>query len=354
MSTMREVAAAAGVSAKTVSRVMHNDRYVSEEVRRRVERAITELNYVPNLLARAFRAGSDTVIGVAVPDVSDPFFAAAIRAVEQVARRRGVAVFVTSLGDDAESEQNGVVALLGRQIAGLISTPVSRDQSYLEPWMSRMTPVFIDRAPSRLSADCVVEDDLAGAHMATAHLIEHGHRRIGFIGDTLRVATTANRLKGYRTALAEAGIAATPDHVRVGRGEGIDVGRAALDMLGGPDPPTALFSSNARCSLDIVPALQSVARADVAFISFGDFPLASALWPPVTVVDQDPHEVGRVAVGRLFERLDHPERRLKRKVVLPVGLIRRASCSIRPGQAVRGPAAVCSLGDAPRAADTGR
>jgi len=326
MSTMRQVAAQAGVSAKTVSRVMHNDRYVSAEVRQRVERAIADLHYVPNVLARTFRSGSDSAIGVAVPDISDPFFAAVTHAVEEVARARGVAVFVTSLGDEGSRERAGVEALLGRQLGGLISTPIAADQSYLRPWQTRMPIVFIDRPPEKINADSVVEDDLAGAREATAHLIQHGHRRIGFIGDTLSIATTARRLEGYRMALAEANIHEAPDLIALGATVGLDAGAITLDLLRTPRPPTALFSSNARCSQAIVPALQSVNRTDVAMISFGDFPLASALRPALTVVDQDPEAVGRLAINRLFERLDHPTRRLKRRIVLPVSLVHRASC----------------------------
>jgi LacI family transcriptional regulator len=331
---MREVAAAAGVSAKTVSRVMRNDRYVSAGVRERVERAIVDLEYVPNVLARSFRTGSDTAIGIAVPDVSDPFFAAVIRAVEQIARARGVVVFVTSLSDDGARERAGLEVLLGRQIAGLVSTPISRDQSYLKPWQSRMALVFIDRKPGRIVADSVIEDDLTGAEMATAHLIRHGHRRIGFIGDDLGIATTARRLEGYRAAVEHAGISYDPGLVAVGDVDGFDAGRATLDLLNSDEPPTALFSSNARCSVEVVPALQSLRRPDVALISFGDFPLASALQPPLTVVDQDPDAIGRLAATRLFERLDHPRRRLKRQMVLPVSLVRRGSCCNRYGQTV--------------------
>jgi LacI family transcriptional regulator len=327
MSTMRQVAALAGVSAKTVSRVMRNDRYVSDDVRQRVEQAIAELQYVPNVLARTFRSGSDTAIGVAVPDISDPFFAAVTHAVEQVARTRGVAVFVTSLGDEGADERAGVEALLGRQLGGLISTPISPDQSYLRPWQSRMPIVFIDRPPGKINADSVVEDDLGGAREATAHLIHHGHRRIGFIGDTLGIATTTRRFEGYRMALAEAGIDEDADLIALGATITIDTATITLNLLNTPRPPTALFSSNARCSLGVVPALQAVRRTDIALISFGDFPLASSLQPALTVVDQDPEAVGRLAVDRLFERIDHPTRRLKRRIVLPVTLVPRASCS---------------------------
>src|SRR3954468_18793281 len=130
MSTMRQVAERAGVSAKSVSRVINNDRYVSADVRRRVERAIAELSYVPNALARTFRAGRDAAIGVAIPDLSDPFFATLTREVEQIARSRGVAVFITSLGRDGAEERGRGEALLGRRLTGLIATPVAADQSY--------------------------------------------------------------------------------------------------------------------------------------------------------------------------------------------------------------------------------
>lgn len=326
MSTMREVAALAGVSGKTVSRVMRNDRYVSDDVRERVEHAIAELKYVPNVLARTFRSGSDNAIGVAVPDISDPFFAAAIHAVEAIARARGNAVIVTSLGDDGERERDGVEALLGRQLAGLIATPVARDQSYLEPWLSRMAIVFIDRPPTGITADSVIEDDVGGARSAAAHLVGHGHVRIAFVGDTLHIATTARRLRGYRKALAEAGVAFDPRLVAMEDTAGTSTGELTIALLNAPDPPTAIFSSNARCSLGVVPALQAVDRTDVTVVSFGDFPLAASLRPSLTVVDQDPGRLGRVAAARLFERLDHPRRRLKRQIVLPVELVPRASC----------------------------
>lgn len=330
MSTMRQVAERAGVSAKTVSRVMNNDRYVSADVRERVEQAIVELKYVPNVLARTFRSGRDAAIGVAIPDLSDPFFATLTREVEQIARSRGFAVFITSLGRDAMDERGRVEALLSRQLTGLITTPVSADQSYLRPWQDRTTIVFIDRSPSEITADSVVEDDHGGAYVATTHLIEHGYRRVGFMGDSVATVTTARRLEGYLAALADAGI--TPDQkiIVLGPSSESDTGRAAVDLLAQADPPTALFSSNAWCTIGLIPALQTIGRSDLPLISFGDFPLATAIQPPITVIDQDPTSVGRTAATRLFERLDHPDRRLERRIVLPVPLITRGSCCTLP------------------------
>ena len=327
MATMRQVAQRAGVSAKTVSRVMNNDRYVSDDVRRRVERAIEDLQYVPNLLARTFRYGRDAAIGIAVPDISDPFFSAVVHAVEEIARDRGVALFVTSVGIDGTYEQIGVEALLGRQIVGLISTPVGADQSYLMRWRSRTAIVFIDRAPSNITADTVVEDDHGGGYAATAHLIEHGHRRIGFIGDSSSIATTAGRLDGYNAALADAGIDENQRFVSLGAMSSREAAEATWDLLSRPDAPTALFSSNARCSIGVVPALQESDRTDIALVGYGDFPLASALRPALTVIDQNPDALGKAAARRLFQRLDNPTGRWKRRMVLPVRLLLRDSCA---------------------------
>jgi LacI family transcriptional regulator len=327
MSTMRDVAALAGVSAKTVSRVMNNDRYVSDEVKTRVLKAVAELNYVPNVLARTFRSGRDAAIGLAVPDIGDPFFASVARAIEQAARQRSVAVFVTSLGSAPENEQASVEALLSRQIVGLVIAPVAADQTYLQPWLGRIAVMFIDRPPVGLKAESVVEDDFGGAKGATAHLVGHGHRRIALAADSLQIPTTARRLTGYKGALAEAGLPFDDDLVVVLGSDGGEATEAALvASLSQPDPPTAVFSSNARTSIEIVPILHRLGRNDVAVVSFGDFPMADTLTPSVTVVDQDPLRLGGVAVSRLFERVDRPEMRQRRQVVLPVDLVARQSC----------------------------
>jgi len=328
MATMRDVAAHAGVSPKTVSRVLRNEGYVRAEVRERVQASVRELHYVPNVLAVSFRAGRESAIGVAVPDIADPFFAQVIQAVEAVAKERHTGVIVTSLGNDAADEQEGVENLLKRQIAGLIACPIGPDQSYLRPWQHRTAMVFVDRAPGKLVADSVIEDDQGGGRDATAHLVANGHRRIAFVGDAYRVRTTTLRLDGYHEALGEVGITADDELVYLGDtdGEEFDAALRAWQQLA--SPPTAIFSSNARCSLDAVPALQRIGWTGVDLVSFGDFPMAGALTPPITVIDQDPREVGRFAAERLFQRIDQPDRRLRRKTVLPVRLVDRSLAAL--------------------------
>jgi LacI family transcriptional regulator len=331
MSTMRDVAQQAGVSAKTVSRVVNNDRYVSVDVRTRVERAIEDLQYVPNMLAVTFRTGRDAAIGVAVPGVGDPFFAGVIGAVEREASRRGVAVIVTSVGWEPSHERQSIEAVLHRRVAGMIICPVGGDMSFLGPWQARAPLVFVDRVPAKLTADAVVQDDVGGGRQATAHLISHGHRSIAFMGDD--VITGVLRLKGCRQALTDAGLAHADDLVHLGEVDTPTVTAALRRALDAPAPPTAVFSSNARCTVSVVSALQALRRNDIAIVGFGDFPTAAALNPAITVIDQDGEGMGRFAVERLFDRLDHPGRKLRRRTVLPVSLVTRTSCAM-PGEDV--------------------
>lgn len=326
---MQDVAALARVSAKTVSRVYNNDPHVDPETRARVTDALNSLNYVPNTMATSFRTGQSAAVGVAVPDIDDPFFSSIARAVEDRARADGMAVLVTSLGHDGGQEQGLVESLLRRQLSGLIIAPTGNDHRYLERWLDKTPTVFVDRAPDGLKTDSFVDDDHGGAVLATDHLLDLGHTRIAIIGDSARIPTSRNRLDGYRESLEGHGIAFDDALVSLGV-QNRDDARAALTELTDLDsPPTALFLSNARTSMACVPVLQQMNLLHLAFVGFGDFPLADAVRPPVTVIDQNPAELGRLAIERLIRRIDSPHARYRRRNVLGVELVRRESCSPR-------------------------
>jgi LacI family transcriptional regulator len=144
MTTMRDVAARAGVSAKTVSRVFNDDPHVLPETRARVAEALRELGYLPNSLARTFRTGRPPVLGVAVPDLADPFFAVIAKAVEEVATAADMAVVVSSLGYDPAREAGALESLLRRSLSGLVVAPTSADQGHLGTWAARLPVVFVD------------------------------------------------------------------------------------------------------------------------------------------------------------------------------------------------------------------
>jgi LacI family transcriptional regulator len=330
MTTMRDVARVAGVSAKTVSRVFNEDPHVTEETRERVRWAMQKLNYVPNLLARSFRAGSDPAVGLAVPDIADPFFAAITSSIEIDLVGRGMAVVVSSLGQEAERERSALEALLRRQISGLIVACASADQAYLAPWQNRTPMVFVDRPPKGVSGVYVIEDDLAGAREAVTHLANHGHRRVAFLGFSTPITTILRRLKGYRSAVAELGLDGRPDLICMPSGSADECAAELVKLLEAPNAPTGVFSATTLCTMALVQALQRAERTDIAIVGFGDFPMAEALTPAVTVLDQDPARLGRIAVERLIQCIENPQAKVRRRTVLPVHLIPRGSGELPP------------------------
>ena len=190
--------------------------------------------------------------------------------------------------------------------------------------------VFVDRAPKGLSGVCVIEDDLGGAREAVTHLAGHGHRRVAFLGVSTPVTTTRRRLNGYRSAVAENGLYDSPDLICMPAESADESAAELIKRLEAPDAPTAVFSSNIPCTMALVLALQRAERTDVALVGFGDFPMAAALAPAVTVVDQDPAGLGRIAVERLLARIEDPHEQPRRRTVLPVRLIPRGSGELPP------------------------
>jgi LacI family transcriptional regulator len=322
MTTMRDVAARARVSAKTVSRVFNDDPHVLPETRARVAEALRELGYVPNAMARTFRTGRASVLGVAVPDLADPFFAAIATAVERVAARADMGVVVGSLGYQAEHEPAALGALLRRSLSGLVLAPTGDDHRHLQPWAARFPVVFVDRPPRGLRADAFTGDDREGARTAVRHLLARGHRAIAFVGDSPWMSTTAARLAGYRSALADAGLETPGDLVAFGAVDPAGAAEVVGRLARAGTPPTALFSADARTTMTLVPALTG---RTWAVVGFGDFPMAHMLSPALTVVDQDPATLGRLAAERVLQRLDAPGRRFRRHTVTPVRLLERRS-----------------------------
>jgi len=330
--TIRDVAALAGVSLKTVSRVINGETAVSAKVRTRVQGAVDRLGYQRNLTASSLRRadGKSATIGLLLEDAGNPFSSTLHRSIEDVAAERGVLVLAASSDDDAARERELVLALTSRRVDGLIIVPASHDHSYLLSERQAGTAiVFVDRPPSFLDADTVLTDNEAGVRRGVRHLISHGHRRIGYLGDLETIATAAMRHQGYLQELAANGIDVDPSIVQLGR-HGIERAEAAtIELLSGPRPPTALFTGQ---NLITIGAFRGLRKLDlltrVAFIGFDDFLLADLLAPGITVIAQDPAAIGRAAAELLFRRLDGDHSPSAHHVI-PSRLIPRGSGEVR-------------------------
>jgi LacI family transcriptional regulator len=326
-SRLLDVANAAGVSLRTASRVLNDDPRVASLTRQRVRAAMLDLRFQPDAMARSLRAGTDTAIGFVVESISDPFFAEVIDAVEREMSRHGRSVLVTSTRRDPAWERDVIGRMLQRRIAGLLLCPTGTDHAWLDA--GRVPVVLVDRPAPGLAADLVEIDDRGAAFGAVEHLIARGHRRIAYLGDTPAIPTSAARLRGYRDALARYGMSADERLVSCDCATSQDAARAVAALTGAAAPPTAILSATTRASLGAVPALHAAGRTDIALVAFGDFPMADALRPAVTVVDHPAAEVGRVAAARLLARLGQPGLPVER-IQVPATLIERGSGELRP------------------------
>ena len=327
--TMRDVAALARVSIKTVSRVVNQEPGVSPELADRVLDAVGLLGYRHNLTASSLRRADQktATIGLLLEDISNPFSSALHRAIEEVARRRGTLVLAGSSDEDPDRQQELLYALVSRRVDGLIAMPASGNQSGLlrERRLGRPM-VLVDRpAPE---ADSVVVDNRAGVGLAVRQLAAHGHRRIAFLGDLRSIWTATERHAGYVEALAAQGIMLNPRLVRMDV-RGVDVvGRIVHELLAAADPPTALLAGQNLITIGAVHALQQLGlQHRVALLGFDDFPLAELLNPGVSVIAQDPTGLGQAAAELLFARIDG-DRAPPRQVVVPTRLVPRGSGEI--------------------------
>jgi LacI family transcriptional regulator len=333
--TMRDVAALAGVSIKTVSRVVNDEPGVSADLVRRVETAADQLGYQPDVIASNLRRGTRRTgtLGLMLENVANPFSGAIHRAIDDAARERGVAVLATSLDQDPQREHEVARTMIRRRVDGLVVMPTGADQAYLGPEMQAgLATVFVDRPPRFLDADTVLATNRAGAQEAVEHLIAAGHRRVGFLGDLADISTAAERYEGYAEALRDAGIALDERIVRRGLRTRESAERAAEELLRLPEgvAPGALFASQNLITIGTVHALH---RHDlqhlVALVGFDDVELAEMLDPGVTVVVQDPYAMGRTAAELLFARLDGYRGPSQHRTIA-TRLVARGSGEIRP------------------------
>jgi LacI family transcriptional regulator len=331
--TLRDVAALAGVSYKTVSRVVNDEPGVSPALAERVRRASAQLDYHPDRTASSLRRGDRRTasIGLILEDVSNPFSGAMYRAVEDVAIARGVTVLAGSCDEEATRAHRLVTAFASRRVDGMIVVPPPGDLTPLLMEQRNGTAVvFLDRAAAYSGVDAVVSDNRRGAARGVAHLVRHGHRRIGFLGDRPTIWTGEERYQGYVDALAAHDLPVDPRIVQRDSDHGEARIQSVAAMLSAGEPPTALFTGQNLITMDAIRALRALGRErDVAMVGFDDFQLADMLEPGVTVIAQDLTSMGHRAAELVFERIDGDQRPVQLEII-PTRLITRGSGEIQP------------------------
>jgi len=330
MTTIRDVAEKAGVSVATVSHVINGTRKVAPETEARVRRVMEELGYQPNAIAQSLRKRTTYAIGILVSDITNPFFATLVRGAEDAALEAGYSVIVCNSDEDPQKEDMYIRALWRRRIDGMLIAPTRDGTSpAIQELVQRKLPfVFVDRKAKGIEADAVLSDNIGGAYLATKHLIERGHKRIGIVLGIPGATTTEERFAGYRQALNEEGVLCSDELVAWGdyRVEG---GRAAAaQLLSLANPPTAIFSTNNQMTLGVLQELflRRISVPDkVAVVGFDDSEWAEMVVPSLTVVAQDPYEIGYRAFELLLARLNSRNGSEPKEVRVPIELRVRGS-----------------------------
>ncbi|MGC1213735.1 MAG: LacI family DNA-binding transcriptional regulator [Micromonospora sp.] len=331
--TIREVADAAGVSRSTASRALTGRGYVAPPVRDRVREVARGLGYVPDATARHLRQQASQSIGVLVSDLSNPFYAGLAAGISQQARKRQYTMMLADDGGSPEVEAEAAEALVALRVAGVIVTPVS---AHITTYLARhrIPVVEVDRQFAVGHCDAVVVDNANAARSLTSQLLDLGHRRIALVIDEMHWTTGRDRLAGYQTALAVAGVP-LDDALVVSAGWDVDAARIEVHkLLTQPEPPTAVFAANnvlAEAVWRAAAELNLPIPEQLSLVSFDDVSWMSLVRPGVTAVTQDPVALGEAAVSQLFERIQSPHAPV-RTVLLSATVTSRGSTAPPPGR----------------------
>jgi LacI family transcriptional regulator len=328
--TVRDVARRAGVSPMTVSRVVNDQPGVSAETRAKINAAISELNYAPSKIASGLTSAKTELIGMIVPDVSNPFFGPVVRGAETTARKAGYRVLICNSENNLSLERDYVTDLVAHRVEGLIVAPVGdRSRTHLNRLVHQNFPlVLIDRHIDSVACDSVTLDNVDAARRLVAHLLEMGHRRIAFVTDADDVSTGRERLQGLKLALAAGGVEFEPDLIFRTTTDQVGGYRAVQQVLRLKDRPTAIFAVN---NMTAVGAMQALRLAnlrvpeDMALVCFDDVQHLAVLAPFLTVVDQPAETMAQVAMQLLLERISNSVGPQNRSVTFPGELIVRES-----------------------------
>ena len=328
MATIHDVAKLAGVAPITVSRVINNSGYVSDITREKVQAAISDLGYVPNILARSLRSKRTHTLALVFTDITNPFFTILARGVEDTASIAGYNVIFCNTDESHEKEDDYIQLLLQKQVDGILLVPANSNTRSIKVIQEQDTPlVIVDRRVSSSNVDIVRGDSEGGAYQLTKHLIDLDHRRITIISGPCNVSTAEDRILGYKRAMEEFGLKENIKSLygNFSQTSGNDLTRKIFSQS---PQPTALFTANNLMAIGALRALQDLylkVPEDVALVSFDDIPENLTAFPFITVVRQPSYEMGCRATELLISRINNDSNLDYQDIVFPVEFMERAS-----------------------------
>lgn len=328
--TIHDIAGALSVTSSTVSRALNNHPAISDDTKRLVVEMARQMNYKPNHIAAALRSGKSMNIGVLVPIVERSIFASIIRGIEEEVAGEGYGIIMCQTYNELQFEKRALDTLFRSQVDGIIAS-ATRSSGNIELYKrvieEEIPLILFDRSIDELGVSTVVIDDFKGGYDATRHLIEQGCRKIIHFAGDQDIKIYQERLRGYKAALQEAGIAFESSRV-INCPSDIEKGRAAAQrLIDSDDFPDAIFSSSDFAALGALQILKNHCRIpeDVAIVGFANEPFTSFIEPAMSTVNQHGRDMGRLAAGAFLECITNKASYVPRQIVLQPELIIRAS-----------------------------
>ncbi|MGV3586008.1 MAG: LacI family DNA-binding transcriptional regulator [Adhaeribacter sp.] len=308
--TIKDIARKLNISVSTVSRALRGSFDINPETKKLVLDLAAELDYQPNSIALSLVKSKTNIVGVIIPDITIPFFASAIKGIQEVASSAGYNVMICQSGESEETEKNNTQALLSSRVAGLIVSVSGHTKNFdhFKNVQRRGVPlVFFDRVSEEIEASKVLVDDYNGAFKAVEHLIQMGNKRIAHLAGPELLKLTQNRKRGYLDALQQHNYPVDPElmiHVEFNRKQAYEATNRLLNL---PNPPDAIFAISDRVAIGAIMALKDKNKRipeDVAVVGFGNEATSSILDPALTTVMQHPFEMGKIAAQLFLEQIN--------------------------------------------------
>lgn len=331
MTTIKKVAQRAQVSTATVSHVINETRFVSEETKARVLKAMEEMNYIPNPAAQSLRSQKTKTIGLLIPILEDEsnniFFMRVARGVEHVIRQSGYHIMLGNTNESLDYEMEQMKYFKSRQVDGLIIAPSAGSHKNIAEIIDEDCPVvFIDRKPDGIKGDFVLNNGFQGSYDAVKMLIDKGHRKIGLLSGILNLSPAQERLAGYRKALTDHGIMLDENLILIGESSFDSGYNMTKKLIEGSDVTALFIASNAIAmgSIGYIQDKEIKVPEKLAIIGFDNYDWGSVSSPPLSVINQSAYELGAKAAEVLLKKLNKPSNRFK-EYRLPTQLIIRKS-----------------------------
>jgi LacI family transcriptional regulator len=318
--TIKDIAREAGVSTATISRVLNNSGYVSQDIKHHVLEVVRKWNYQPNAIARSLKQEKSRSIGMVLPDMTNPYFMHIARTIQHRCFQEGYHLLFIDMEEDPDKEKEALDFLLEKRIEALILAGTGGNREHIQSLVgSGVHVILIDRRYSNLRLDTVAEDNIYASKAAIEYLIEQQHRHIGIIHGPTSISTARERRQGTLIGLEEAGIALAQEYMEEGdytRESGIAAVRRLMSL---PQPPTAIFSANNEMTFGVYLGMHELGMPldSIEVVSFGDLEFASLFRHKLSVIMQNPQEVGEIVGELLIKRLSGEQGEVENQILVP-------------------------------------